>query len=102
MVIIQATVTNTGELSGTCDIILKIDDVVAAKEQVSLALGTSQNVTFKKVISGVKTYSIDVNGQLSTLIVKPIPPPPPPLPIPPMDAFMKGIGLPTGLGVQVI
>ena len=56
MVIIQATVTNTGELSGTCDIILKIDDVVETQEQVNLASGTSQDVTFHKVFSGVKTY----------------------------------------------
>ena len=93
-VTIEAIVTNSGESTGICDVILKVDGVVKAKEQVSLAGGTSQKVTFQRIFFGVKTYTIDVNGQLSTLVVKPTPPPPPPPPpppLPPMDAFMKGI-----------
>ena len=76
-VTIEAIVTNSGESTGICDVILKVNGVVKAKEQVSLAGGTSQKVTFQRIFFGVKTYTIDVNGQLSTLIVKPIPPPPP-------------------------
>jgi hypothetical protein len=90
-VLIEVMVTNTGESSGICDVILKVDNVVEAKEQVSLDRGTSQKVTFRKMFSGVKTYTIDVNGQHDTLIVSTPPPPLPPPPLPPMDAFMKGI-----------
>jgi hypothetical protein len=83
---IEVLVTNTGELSGSCDVTLKIDETAEATEKVTLDGGASQRVTFTVIKSTAKTYSISINGQSGTFVVQP-----PPIPLPPLDAFMKGI-----------
>ena len=94
-VIVEVLVTNSGELSGTYNVTLKIDDTVEATEKVTLAGGASQKVTFTKTKTTAKTYSLSVNGQSGTFVVK-APPPSPSiptqtLPLPAMSAFQKGI-----------
>jgi hypothetical protein len=85
-VTIEVLVSNTGELSGTYDLTLKIDNTVEDTEKVALNGGNSQRVTFTVTKSTAKTYSVSINGQSSTFIVQPVP-----IPLPPLDTFMKGI-----------
>ena len=88
---IQVTVTNLGELSGSYDVNLKIDDTVEATENVTLAGGASQNVTFALSKSIAKIYAVNVCELSGTFVVKSIPPPPvvtpPPAPAPAPPTF---------------
>ncbi len=91
-VTIEVLVTNSGELSGTYDVTLKIDETVEATEKVTLAGGASHKVTFTEAKFTAKTYSVSIDGQSGTFVVKMIPPSPVvPPPLPPLGAFMKGI-----------
>lgn len=94
---ITVLVTNEGELAGSYDAILKINNNVEAKERVTLPGKASQNVTFGIQNHVPGRFSINIGGQSDTLIVsapatspvvQPSTPLPPPLPS--MDAFMKG------------
>lgn len=76
-VTIEVIVTNGGELSGTYDVNLKIDGTVAATENVTLAGGASQKVTFIVSKSTAKTYSVSIDDLSGTFVVKSAPPPPP-------------------------
>ncbi len=91
-VTIEVLVTNSGELSGTYDVTLKIDETVETTEKVTLAGGASHKVTFTEAKFTAKTYSVSIDGQSGTFVVKMIPPSPVvPPPLPPLDAFMKGM-----------
>ena len=57
-VTIEVLVTNSGELSGTYDITLKIDNTIEGTERVTLASSASQKVTFTIIKSTAKTYSV--------------------------------------------
>jgi hypothetical protein len=83
-VTIEVLVTNTGELSGSCDITLKIDETAEATEKITLEGGASQRVTFTMTKSTMKTYSVGINGQSGTFVVEPPP-------LIDMGAFMRGI-----------
>ncbi len=82
---ISVLLTNTGDLLGGYQVTLKIDNVEIATEDVTLAGGASQTVTFTtaKDVSG--TYSVTVDSLSGTLTVKP-PPVPPPKPAPPVPS----------------
>jgi hypothetical protein len=92
---IEVLVTNTGELSGTYEVTLKIDDTIEGTEKITLEGGASHNVTFTMTKNTAKTYSVSIDDQSGTLVVKSPPPatpaPAPTPPLPSMDAFMKGI-----------
>ena len=77
-VIIEVMVTNIGELSDTCNIDLKIDDIVEGTEKVTLDGGDCQKVTFTKTKSVAKTYSVCIGDLASSFLVKASPPPPEP------------------------
>ena len=77
-VTIRVLVINTGDLTGTYKVTLKVDKVVVATEDVTLAGGTSQKVTFTTSKDVAGTYAINVDGQVGTFTVKAVPPPPPP------------------------
>jgi len=84
-------VTNNGELSGSYDVTLKIDDSIEATNNITLAGGASQNVTFAVSKYIANTYSVNVNEVSGTFVVKSIPtlPPvvsPPPTPAPTVPA----------------
>jgi hypothetical protein len=79
-VTIEVLVTNSGELSGTYDVLLEIDDIVEATEKVTLEGGASQKVNFTKTKSTAKTYSVSINGQSGAFVVKALSPPSPPTP----------------------
>ena len=88
-VTISTLINNTGCLSGSYEVTLKINDVVRATENVTLTALASQKVTFtiSEDVSG--TYAVDVSGLAGTLVVSsiapppPVPPPPPAPPVPP-------------------
>ncbi|HXY74632.1 MAG TPA: CARDB domain-containing protein, partial [Dehalococcoidales bacterium] len=67
---VTATVTNTGELAGSTTVVLKLNGNVLTTKDLSLAGGASQGVTFNVSKDVAGTYTINVNGQSSTLIVK--------------------------------
>ncbi|MCK4722411.1 MAG: hypothetical protein KAT75_03855, partial [Dehalococcoidia bacterium] len=75
-------VTNTGDLTGSYEVTLKINGVVVATEDVTLAGGASQKVTFTTAQEEAGTYSVTVDGLSGTFTVK-APPPPPPEVVPP-------------------
>ena len=83
---IKTTVKNTGESSGTYDVVLKINNEIVTHEEVILAPGSSQTVTFYTSKGTPGTYTVNVNGQTGKFVVKgpPAPPAPPaPEPAPP-------------------
>lgn len=65
---IQVTVTNIGELSGSCDVNLEIDGTVEATENITLAGSASQNVTFAISKSIAKTYTVNISKLSSTFV----------------------------------
>ncbi len=88
-VTISVEVANTGEEAGNYEVILKIDGVVEASKEVSVAAGASQEVIFTVSKDVAKTYSVDVNGLSGTFVVRgeePTPPAPPAPPSPPAPA----------------
>lgn len=69
-VTITALVTNSGDLSGSYDIVLKLNGVTLATEEITLDAGTSQEVTFTTTKNRPGTYTVDINGLTEKLIVK--------------------------------
>jgi len=67
---ISVLVANTGDESGSYEVTLKIDDVVVATEEVTLAGGASQRVTFTITKDITDTYSVDVSGLTGSFTVK--------------------------------
>jgi len=63
-------VVNTGGKSGSYEVTLKIDGVVADTKEVTVSAGLSKEVTFttSKDIAG--TYSVDVNGLTDSFVVR--------------------------------
>ena len=59
---IAASVTNTGDVTGSYEVILKINDVTVATEDVTLAGGTSQTVTFTTTQDVAGTYTVNIDG----------------------------------------
>ena len=86
-VTIGVWVTNTGDLSGSYKITLKINNVVEASKEVTVNAGAIEKVTFTTAKDVAGNYSVDVNGLSGSFTVKekpapPLPPPPPPPPTP--------------------
>jgi hypothetical protein len=73
---IKVTVSNIGESSGSYDVNLKINDTIEGTVTITLAGGASQKVTFTKSESNAKTYTVKVDNQSGTFVVK-LPPTPP-------------------------
>ena len=76
-VTISILVTNTGDLEGTYQATLKIDDVVVDTKEVTLAGGASETVTFTTTRDVPGTYIVTVDSLSGTFRVKAPPPPPP-------------------------
>jgi len=74
-VTISALVTNTGDLTGTYEVILKIDNVVVATKEVTVAGGARQKITFTTSKDVAATYTVNVNGLSGTFTVKAAPAP---------------------------
>ena len=69
-VTISVLASNTGDLTGSYEVTLKIDNVVVETKEVTLAGGASQKVTFTTTKDIAGTYTVNVNGQSSTFTVK--------------------------------
>ena len=94
-VTISVIITNTGDLSGSYEVTLKIDNVVAATKEITLAGHTSQTVTFSTSKDIAGTYSVTVDGLSGTFVVRV--PTAPPLPL----INWRGLGAAIG-GVLLI
>jgi hypothetical protein len=69
-VTVNALITNTGDATGSNDVMLSINGTVVATDSIiNLAGGTSQLITFNitREIAGV--YTVDVNGTTDTLVI---------------------------------
>ena len=75
---ISVTVKNTGDLEGIYTVTLKINDVVEAIENVTLAGGATKSVTFKVAEDTEGTYNVKVDGLTGSFSV--VAPPPPGVP----------------------
>ena len=75
-VAIAVKVTNTGELSGSYTVDLKVAGVKVDTKTVTLAAGESATVTFELVKEEAGTFDIEVAGLKGTFSVKEMPPPP--------------------------
>jgi hypothetical protein len=64
---ISVNVTNTGDLSGTYSVVLKINDVVSETKQVALDGHESQTVSFSVSLDTAGTYNIGI-GSLSGVL----------------------------------
>jgi hypothetical protein len=69
-VTISVVVTNTGDLTGSYEVTLKIDDVVVETKKVTLAGGASQTVSFTTAQDVAGTYTVNVNGLSGTITVR--------------------------------
>ena len=81
---IGCTVTNTGDLTGSYEVTLEINDVVIDTKEVTLGGQASQEVTFTTTGDATGSYTVNVNDLSGTFTVKeaPAPAPPPPAPKP--------------------
>lgn len=68
-VVISATVKNVGDVEGTHTMELKIDGVTEATEDVTLAGGATEIVSFTLIKNTAKTYNGSVNGLIGTFMV---------------------------------
>ena len=74
-VAIVSLITNSGDLTGTYEVTLKINDVAVETKQVEVAGGTQQRVAFTLTRDAVGTYTVNVNGLSETFEVQPPPAP---------------------------
>ncbi len=75
---ISVLVTNTGDLSGTYSVVLKINDVVTETKQVTLEGHENQTVSFSVSLDTAGTYNISIGLLSGVLIVtEPTPTPAP-------------------------
>ncbi|MFC1901390.1 hypothetical protein ACFLX3_00465 [Chloroflexota bacterium] len=84
---IEVTVTNTGDLEGSQEVILEIAEEIIDIQSVTLAGHTSEQVTFSVPADyAVGDYAVSVNGLSATLTVKEPEPEPEPASAPPAPA----------------
>jgi len=67
---VSATVTNAGGQSGSYEATLKINNAVVETTEITLAAGISKEVTFTTSRDTAGTYTVDVNGETGTFVVK--------------------------------
>ncbi len=76
-VTISVVVANTDDARGTHEVTLKIEEAVVAIEELTLAGGFSQTVTFTIAEDTAGTHTVSVDGLAGTFEVKAAPPAPP-------------------------
>lgn len=98
---ISVIVTNTGGETGSYKVVLKINGVVEASEEVTISAGASKKVTFTTAKDVAGSYSVEVDELSGSFTVKQKPAPPevkPPINWPVVGGITAGI-LVVGLGV---
>ena len=84
-VTIKAKAANTGDLSGSYEVTLRINKVAEATKEITVAGGSSGTVTFTTSKDTAGTYTVNVNGLSGTFTVTAPPAlPPAPAPAPPV------------------
>ena len=74
-IVIEVVVTNTGDLSGSYEVTLELDNVAVGTMRVSLAGGAYKVVEFIVTPDVAKSYSVVVNGLSDSFTVtEPLPP----------------------------
>jgi hypothetical protein len=63
---ITALVANTSDLSGTYEVVLKVDNIAVAAREVTLAGGDSETVSFGITMNDVATHTVSVGGLSGT------------------------------------
>jgi len=77
VVTISVDVENVGTGTSTYTVNLKIDGTTEASEELTLAAGEDETVTWTVSKTGAKTYNVDVNGLTGSFTVEePVPPAP--------------------------
>lgn len=69
-VTISAMVTNSGEVSGTYSVVLKIKGTVEAVEEVHLGPNSSERVTFNVVKNTPGFYNVELEGLVGRFVVE--------------------------------
>ncbi|MBA7668528.1 hypothetical protein ES703_76640 [subsurface metagenome] len=69
VVTITVLVANTGDLTGSYEVTLKIDNVAVATVDVTLAGSASQKVTFTTAKDAAGTYTVTVDGLSASFAV---------------------------------
>jgi hypothetical protein len=67
---ISLTVTNGGECTGSCPVMLRIEGVVEEIKEITLEAGDSETVSFSVARQLAGTYSVEVNGLTGSFEVK--------------------------------
>ncbi len=69
-VTVSVTVTNTGDLTGSYDVTLKINDLVLQTRKVTLDGGKSKLISFTVTAAAPGEYTVSINGLQSKFTVK--------------------------------
>ena len=72
-VTISVLVTNTGDLSGSYDVSLKVNNVVVETKSVTLAGGSSQTVSFTTTQEAAGAYTVTIDSLTGSFTVKAAP-----------------------------
>ena len=103
---ISVLVTNTGDLTGSYEVSLKIDNITVEIKEVTLAGGNSEMISFSITRDAVGTHTVNVGGLSGAFEVKAAPPVSPeqkgaesPLPPAPPGPSAKPINWPVLSGV---
>jgi hypothetical protein len=67
---ISVLITNSGDATGSYEVILKINDVVVDTKGVTLTGGANQRVTFTTLKDTAETVTVDVNGFIGSFVVR--------------------------------
>jgi len=94
---ISVTVTNTGDLAGTCTVTLKINGIVENTENVTLAGGENRQVMFTISEDIEGTYNVEVGGQTGAFTVAKLPPTPMSWPL-----IVGGVGAIAIIGIALV
>ena len=70
---ISVTLTNTGDLAGSHEVTLKINNVVVSTRKVTLAGHATEKVTFTSIQGAPGSYTVSINGITGAFTVKPAP-----------------------------
>jgi hypothetical protein len=80
---ISVNIANTGDLAGSYDATLKINNIVVETKQVTLAGHASQDVLFTTSRDAAGSYAVSINTLSGTITVKAVPAPTTPAPTTP-------------------
>jgi len=69
-VVVVANITNTGNIQGTEEILIKLDGVVVHTENLTLAPGTTFLIEHTQKVEGEGAHTLEVGGSLITVMVE--------------------------------